>query len=159
MVGFHPTKSDTSLFLHFHNNIALFVLIYVDDILITGNSNSAIQRLIHSLSQHFALKDLGTLHYFLGIEATWTLDGGLHLSQTKYIQDLLRKTNMLSSKPQPTPMLSTTRLTIDATTAVDDPSFYRSVVGSLQYILITHPELAYSVNKACQFMNNPQHHH
>ena len=158
-LGFHPTKSDTSLFLHFHNNITLFVLIYVDDILITGNSNSAIQHLIHSLSQHFALKDLGTLHYFLGIEATWTLDGGLHLSQTKYIQDLLRKTNILSSKPQPTPMLSTTRLTIDATTAVDDPSFYRSVVGSLQYILITRPELAYSVNRACQFMNNPQHHH
>ena len=56
-------------------------------------------------------------------------------------------------------MLSTTRLTIDATTAVDDPSFYHSVVGSLQYILITRPELAYSVNRACQFMNNPQHHH
>jgi len=49
-LGFNPTKSDTSLFLHFHNNITLFVLIYVDDILITGNSNTAIQCLIHSLS-------------------------------------------------------------------------------------------------------------
>jgi len=49
-LGFHPTISDPSLFLHFHYNITLFILIYVDDILITGNSNSAIQRLIHSLS-------------------------------------------------------------------------------------------------------------
>jgi len=158
-LGFHPTKSDTSLSLHFHNNITLFVLIFVEDILITGNLNIVIQRLIHSLSQHFARKNLGTLHYFLGVEATLTLDGGLHHFQTKYIQDLLHKTNMLSSKPQPTPMLSTTHLTKNATTAVDDPFLYRSVVKSLQYILITRSELAYSVKKVCQFMNNPQHHH
>jgi len=66
---------------------------------------------------------------------------------------------MGSSKPQPTPMLSISRLTKDATTAVEDPSLYRSVVGSLQYLLITRPELTYSVNRVCQFMHNPQHHH
>jgi len=87
--------------------IILFVLIYVDDILITGNSQTAIQLLIASLSQHFGLKNLGRLHYFLGVEAHWTTDGGLHLSQTKYIIDLLQKTNMGFSKPQPAPMLST----------------------------------------------------
>ena len=138
-LGFNPTKSDTFLFLHFHNNITLFILIYVDDILTTGNSNTAIQRLIHSLNQHFALKNLDTLHYFLGVEATWTLDGGLHLSQTKYILDLLHKTNMLSSKPQPTPMLSTSCLTKDATSVVDDPSLYQTVVGSLQSLVQNLP--------------------
>ncbi|XP_068466265.1 uncharacterized mitochondrial protein AtMg00810-like [Phaseolus vulgaris] len=115
--------------------------------------------LISSLQQHFGLKDLGRLHYFLGIEISWTTHGSLHLSQTKYITDLLHKSGMLSSKPQPTPMISSMRLTRDGTTTVDDSSLYRSVVGSLQYILITRPELSYSVNKVCQYLHNPQLHH
>jgi len=136
-LGFSSNISDTSLFIHFKNDIILFVFIYVDDILITGNSTTIIQSLITDLSKHFGLKNIGRLHYFLGVKAHWTSDGGLHLSQTKYIHDLLHKANMGSSKPQPTPMLSTSCLTKDATTAFDDPSLYRSVVGSLQYLLIT----------------------
>jgi len=97
--------------LHYKNDLILFVLIYVDDILITGNSNNVIQLLIKSLCQHFSLKNLWHLHYFLGVEAHWTTDGGLHLSQTKCIFDLLQKNNMASSKPKPTPMLSTSSLT------------------------------------------------
>jgi len=135
-LGFSPTKSDTSLFLHFTNDTTLFVLIYVDDILITGNSTLPFNS-SSNLNQHFALKNLGSLQYFLGVEAHWTSDGGLHLSQTMYILDLLQKTNMISSKPQPTPMLSTSRLTKDVTTVVNDPSLYQFVVGSLQYLLIT----------------------
>jgi len=158
-LGFSPTISDTSLFIHFKNDIILFVLIYVDDILITGNSTTAIQSLITKLSKHFGLKNIGRLHYFLGVEAHWTSSGSLHLAQTKFIYDLLHKANMGSSKPQPTPMLSTSRLTKDVTTAFDDPSLYRFVVGSLQYLLITRPKLSYSVNRVCQFMHNPQHHH
>jgi len=79
----------------------------------------------------------------------------IHLVQTKYIRDLLQKTGMLTSKPQPTPMISSSRLVQDGTITVDDSSLCRSVVDSLQYILITRPELAYSVNKVCQFMHQP----
>ena len=157
--GFSATKSDTSLFIKTTKNVTLFVLIYVDDILITGSSLVAIQSLIFSLQQHFGLKDLGHLHYFLDIVISWTTHGSLHLSQTKYITDLHHKSGMLSSKPQPTPMISSMRLTRDGTIAVDDPSLYRSIVGSLQYILITRPELSYSVNKVCQYLHNPQLHH
>jgi len=69
------------------------------------------------------------------------------------------KTGMLTSKPQPTPMISCSHLTQGGTTAVDDSSLYRLVVGSLQYILNTNLELAYNVNKVFQFMHQPQQHH
>jgi len=114
-LGFSSTKSDSSLFIKTYTHVTLFVLIYVDDILITGNS----------------LSDLQSLHYFFGIEASWTTNGSLNLSQMKYIKDLLQKSGMVSSKPQPTRMISSIRLTRDDTTTFDDPSLYRSIVGSL----------------------------
>jgi len=131
----------------------------VDDIIITGSSTHAIKSLISHLSSRFALKDLGPLHYFLGIEVSKVADGSFHLSQTNYINDLLRRTDMTTAKAQPTPMLSTLRLQQDGSTAVSDATLYRSVVGALQYILITRPDLSYAVNKTCQFMHNPQDHH
>ena len=158
-IGFRSTISDPSLFVRFANSSTLFVLIYVDDIIITGSSSTAITSLITTLSSHFALKDLGPLHHFLGIEVSTLPSGHLHLSQRRYIQNLLHRTNMLDSNPQPTPMISSLKLPKDATAAVPDPSMFRSVVGALQYALFTRPELTYSVNKVSQFMHSPQEHH
>jgi len=78
------------------------------------------------------LKDLGSLLYFLGIETSWNKDGNIHLSQTKYIKDILQKANMLGSKSQRTPIVSSLHLTQDGTTPVPDTFLYRSIVGSLQ---------------------------
>jgi hypothetical protein len=80
------------------------MLIYVDDIIIVSSSDVAVTRLLHQLQDDFAAKDLGSLHYFLGIEVRHTLQG-LFLIQRKYIYDLLTRTNMLNSKGVPTPML------------------------------------------------------
>jgi len=137
----------------------MMVLIYVDDIIITRTSTSHIQALISCLRQHFALKDMGRLYYFLGIKASWTTNGDLHLSQTKYIKDLFNKSNMSSARPQLSPMISSTRIAQDGSTTFSDTSLYRSIVGSLQYLILTCPEISYSVNKVCQFMYNPQEHH
>jgi len=101
--GFTPTKSDSSLFINIQSDFTLFVLIYVDDILIIGTSPKDVSSLISKLRLHFALKDLGRLHYFLSIDVSWHSDGTIHLVQTKYIWDLLQKAGMLTSKPQPTP--------------------------------------------------------
>ena len=158
-LGFTPTKSDTSLFVRFTPSHTLFVLVYVDDILITGSSLSAITTLISSLNSCFALKNLGDLHHFLGIQVTRTSMGDMHLSQSQYIRELLHPTTMVSSNPQPTPMISTVRLQQNSSIAFHDPTLYRSVVGTLQYLLVTHPELSYSINKVAQFMHAPQNHH
>jgi len=79
----------------------------------------------------------------------------VHLSQQKYITDLLHRTNMHAAKPLLTPMQTNLRLQKDASSALHDPSQFRSVVGALQYILITRPKLSFAVNKVCQFMHNP----
>ncbi|RVW56208.1 Retrovirus-related Pol polyprotein from transposon RE2 [Vitis vinifera] len=120
-----------------------------------GSSSQEIHELISRLRGLFSLKDLGELSYFLGIEVKKTIDGGLHLSKKKYIQDLLKKTKMDGAKSLPTPMLSGLKLSTGMGDPIDNVFEYRSVVGALQYITITRPEIAFSVNKVCQFMQKP----
>jgi histone deacetylase 1/2 len=79
----------------------IFFLIYVDDIIVTSSSSQAVSTLLKDLRQEFALKDLGDLHYFLGIEVKKT-DDGILLSQEKYSQDILTRAGMLACKPSPT---------------------------------------------------------
>ena len=90
------------MFLYHSLNVIIVVLVYVDDIVITGNSNYLISKLIQFLIFNFALKDLGNLHYFLCIEAIRTKEN-LFLTQTKYIKDLLQQVQMTEAKHIATP--------------------------------------------------------
>jgi len=135
--GFKPTRCDTSLFVHATPKFITYILVYVDDIIITGISNSAIQYVISKLHSLYPLKDLGTLHFFLGIEAKHTTTGALLLSQSKYINDLLSKVNMHNAKPIKTPLAPGSQLHMDGTNSFSDPTLYRYVVGALQYATIT----------------------
>lgn len=110
--------------------------------------------MIHSLSLSFPLKDLGSLHFFLGLEIH-PFANGLHLSQAKYICDLLKKTNMDASKPVTSPMSASVKLSLNDGPLFDKPTLYRNTIGSLQYLSLTCPDIAYSINKVCQFMHNP----
>ncbi|KAF7843731.1 Retrovirus-related Pol polyprotein from transposon TNT 1-94 [Senna tora] len=85
--------------------------------------------------------------------------GGLILTQSAYIKDLLAKAGLTDSKPQPTPMVSSLKLRGTTDDPFVDPTQYRSIVGALQYTTITRPEISFSVNKVCQFMHNPQNSH
>lgn len=97
--------ADSSLFVHKHGSIVIYLLIYVDDILITGNNPNCITQLTQDMSRRFSMKDLGSLHYFLGTEVYGSTNG-MHLSQSKYILDLLTRTNMLDCKPVSTPSIA-----------------------------------------------------
>jgi hypothetical protein len=88
------------------------MLIYVDDIIIISSSTSATERLLHQLGNDFAVKNLGRLSYFLGIEVQHTPQGMI-LTQQKYIHDLLTRTNMLASKGMATPMAPTDKLVLN----------------------------------------------
>jgi len=114
-----------------------FYPLYVDDIIITTTLSHAISYFISMICNSYALKDLGTLHYFFGVEVSWTKDGYIHLYQSRYIKDLLAHTNMLDYKPQSTSVISFLHLTQDVSTVVLYPTVYHSVVKALQYILIT----------------------
>lgn len=156
--GFQASKSDTSLFIQYIGEDILLVLIYVDDILITGSHSKHIESVIQNLNSEFALKDLGEFNYFIGVEVIPTLEG-LHLSQTKYIGDILRKANMLDSKGYNTPMNIYDKLHKDKRVVFDKPSLYRSIIRSLQYVLIIKPDIAFNVNKLSQFLAALTVHH
>ena len=158
-LGFNSSKCDPSLFVQISGTHCIYVLVYVDDIIITGSNSSSLQQLITLLDSEFSLKDLGPLHYFLGIEVTKLSDGSLHLSQQKYIHDLLTRSKMNNAKGIATPMVSNLKLSKSATPSFSDPQLYRSIVGALQYATVTRPEISFSVNKCCQFMQNPAEEH
>lgn len=157
--GFTSSKCDPSLFMLHAPTYCLLVLVYVDDIIVTGSSMSHIQSLITQLNQAFSLKQLGKLDFFLGIEVQHLKNGSILLSQSKYIRDLLERASMSSAKGLPTPMVSNLKLSKMGGNHVADPTFYRSIVGALQYATITRPEISYSVNKACQFLSQPLEEH
>lgn len=139
-LGFRCSRSDTSLFILKTVSGCLYILIYVDDIIVIGFKSSLISEFIASLSTYFPVKDLGSLHYFLGIEVTRSASG-LYLSQCKYISNLLVHINMHQSKPVSTHMPFSLKLSTVDGCSFDDPHLYQSVVGSLQYLAFTKPDI------------------
>lgn len=156
--GFINSVSDTSLFIQTKGTSIVYILVYVDDILVTGNSTTLIQQTLTALAQRFSVKEHEELHYFLGIEANRNTQG-LHLSQRRYILDLLDRTKMLGVKPVNTPMATTPKLSITSGSRLQDPTEYRSIVGSLQYLAFTRPDISFPVNRLSQFMHAPTNEH
>jgi len=153
-LGFRGAKTDSSLFIFKSPEFTMFILIYVDDIIITCSKDSAIDNLLSLLQSDFSIKDLGLLNFFLGIEVVDTPDGSL-LSQKRYILDILRRTNMVAAKPVSSPMSTATNLSAFEGAFFDDPTLYRSTVGALQYLCITRPDISFTVNKLSQFLHQP----
>jgi histone deacetylase 1/2 len=155
-LGFVPSQADTSLFVFGKKGVTIYMLIYVDDIIITGSSQQVVSNLMKKLRESFAVKDLGDLSYFLGIEVTRT-DSGIALTQAKYAADLLKPVNMHNCKDIATPMSSSERLSKTSGILLSDElAFsYRSTVGSLQYLCLTRPDIAFAVNRVCQFLATP----
>ena len=142
------------MFTYHRDSTHAFLLVYVDDILVTSNVRSFIDELISNLQLDFAMKDLGQLSYFLGIEATRD-SSGLHLRQTRYIIDLLDHVNLIGIRPYRAPCVSGPKVSKFNGDPLLDPSEYRHTVGALQYIALTRPDIAYSVNQLCQHMQAP----
>ena len=146
------------MFIQIATTHTIFILVYVDDILVIGCNSEEVQTIINQLNKSFTLKDLGEVDYFLGIQVRHTTEG-LHLSQTKYIKDLLCKAKMQFAKSSTTLMTSGLKLSVYGSDPVENGQLYRSIVGALQYVTITRPEISYCVNSVCQFMQNPLESH
>jgi hypothetical protein len=132
------------------------VLVYVDDIIVASSSQDATTSLLKHLEKDFALKDLGELHYFLGIEVV-KINGGILLTQTKYAEDLLKKTSMLGCKPVGTPLSTSEKLSTHVGELLGplDAIHYHNIIGGLQYLMLMRPDLAFSINKVCQYLHAP----
>ncbi|CAH9110232.1 unnamed protein product [Cuscuta epithymum] len=153
--GFSQSRSDSSMFIYRTDSQVVYILLYVDDILITGSSASFVSSVIKTLSHQFAMKDLGDIHYFLGVQAKRTPQG-LFLSQEKYISDLLRRFHLHTVKPVRTPLPLRITLSLTDGELLSDVTQYRSMVGALQYLTLTRPDITYVVHLVSQFMHAPR---
>ncbi|GAU51268.1 hypothetical protein TSUD_412550 [Trifolium subterraneum] len=151
--GFQNAKNDTSLFFLKGADHTTFLLIYVDDIIVTGSNIKFLEAFTNQLNTAYSLKDLGPLHYFLGVEVHRD-DSGMYLRQTKYIRDVLKKFNMENTSACPTPMV-TGRQFIAEGELMSNPTLYRQAIGALQYLTNTRPDIAFAVNKLSQYMSTP----
>jgi histone deacetylase 1/2 len=157
-MGFLRCPYDQSLFYQRQGSDILLLLIYVDDILITGSSPSQISAFISHLSSVFSMKDLGDIHYFLGLQIARDATT-ITVTQTRYLVSLLQKFSLAGAKPVATPLASGTLLTATEGALLSDPTFYRQLVGSLQYLTLTRPDISYSVHRVCQYMHAPREPH
>ncbi|XP_028965114.1 uncharacterized mitochondrial protein AtMg00810-like [Malus domestica] len=157
-LGFQSSHADPSLFVQSSQQGIVVLLLYVDDVILTGSSFQLIAQVIKALTTEFEMKDLGDLHYFLGLQISHTAEG-LFVSQSKYISELVAKVDLQACKPCATPCLPCHRLLKDDGKPYHSPDQYRSIVGALQYLTFTRPDIAFFVNQACQFMHNPMESH
>ncbi|KAG8482492.1 hypothetical protein CXB51_023954 [Gossypium anomalum] len=159
VLGFHASHADLSLFVRTSFDGQLLLMAYVDDIVITGSSGAAIDSVVRQLHSKFALKDMSRLNFFLGIEIH-TTSQGMYLSQRKYVKEILAKANITGVAATLTPMVCMPKLVaFDESQACLDGHLYRSLVGMLQYLCITRPDLSFYVNKPSQYMNSPSDSH
>ncbi|GJU86077.1 ribonuclease H-like domain-containing protein [Tanacetum coccineum] len=155
--GFIQSQSDHSLFIKNTNDIFVALLVYVDDIVITGNDSLEINKVKEFLSSKFQIKDLGKLKYFLGIEILEEIDG-VFISQRKYCLELLQEFGMLACKPISTPM-ETNHVMAHSPTE-KDPLLtniigFHKLVGKLIYLTHTRPDISYIVQCLSQRMHAP----
>ena len=141
--GYLQCQADHTLFVkHSPRGKITILIVYVDDIILTGDYDEEIQRLKKVLAKEFEIKDLGSLKYFLGMEIARSKQG-IVVSQRKYILDLLRETKMLECKPAETPMDYTVKLGMIENGAPVDKGRYQRLVGKLIYLSHTRPNIGF----------------
>jgi len=151
---YKQNNSDHTLFLKRKGDLITCLIIYVDDMIITGSDIEEISQLKNNLFREFEMKDLGGLKYFLGIEVIRS-NKGIFISQRKYIMDLLAETGMVDCKPIDTPMQVNHGLKFEEGANLADKERYQRLVGKLIYLSHTRPDIAYAVGVISQFMHQP----
>ncbi|KAJ0472560.1 putative RNA-directed DNA polymerase [Helianthus annuus] len=159
--GYVQSKCDHSLFMMSKSEITVFLLVYVDDIVITGNSEVEIKRIKHILHETFRIKDLGILKYFLGIEVLYE-NKTVCLSQRKYCLELLSEFGYLGCKPVSVPIEQSSLITSKLEKNQQDLkniTGFQKLIGKLIYLSLTRPDISYTVQFLSQFMHKPKEVH
>lgn len=157
--GYLQSQADHTLFIkHFTNGKITMLIVYVDDIVLTGNYEEEMRRLKLLLSKEFEIKDLGHLRYFLGMEVARS-SKGISVSQRKYVLDLLKETGNSGCRPVDTPMDPNTKLKSEAEEMLVDKGQYQRLVGKLIYLTHTRPDISFAVSLVSQFLSNPSETH
>jgi hypothetical protein len=156
-LGFEKSEADPNLYYIVVGEDPLILLLYVDDLFITG-----VERLIssckESLASEFEMTDIGLMHYFLGLEV-WQEPGHIFLGQGKYVCDILSRFQMEDCRPMTTPMITNWKKLHASESQLVDSTLYRQLIGSLMYLVNTRPDICFVVNTLSQFMVEPRRVH
>ena len=157
-VGYTQSQADHTLFIKRYQNRTTALIVYVDDIVMTGDDPEEIQRMKSFLGTEFEVKDLGLLRYFLGIEVCRS-KRGVFISQRKYVLDLLTETGKLGARTADTPIEQNHKLNDMDGELLEDVGRFQRLVGRLIYLSLTRPDIAYAVSVISQFMHAPRSSH
>jgi hypothetical protein len=152
------SKYDSSLFLCTTSTGFVFLLVYVDDIVITGTDSLLISNLQHHFQDCFHMKDLGFLTYFLGLEVH-SSSSGVFVHRYKYAQDLIALADLQDSSPVDTPLEVNVKFRRNDGDLLPNQTLYRQLVGNLNYLTITRPDIFFAVQQVSQFIQSSRHLH
>lgn len=160
LLAWHLTQSqsDPNLYFTHIGSDTIALLVYVDDILITGSSIHLISQLKNHLHQTFQTNDLGPIKRYLGVQFDRT-SHGLHMHQTEYALSILQQFNMEDCSPAFTPLPEGTNPSKNSSTPPVDATLYRMLVGKLLFLTKTRPDITHAVSVVSRFMQNPQEAH
>jgi len=156
-LGFTKSKAYSNLYFKVMNDEPMILFLYVDDLFLTGEEKLIIE-CKKRLTSEFEMKDLGLMHYFLGLEVWQSLER-IFLNQGKYAVKILKRFDMLEYKPMNTPMETKLKLLVDTSSELIDVALYRRIIGSLMYLTNTRLDICFSVNTLSQFLVEPIHVH
>ena len=157
--GFVRSENEPTLYVKKSDNgDFLVVCIYVDDMIYMGSSQKLVFEFKSCMMSEFEMSDLGNLQYFLGLEVQ-QVDDGIFVSQRKYAKDLLSKFGMQSCNGVATPMNPKEKLQQDDGTEFANPRYYRSLVGGLNYLTNTRPDIMFSVSVLSRYLHTPTMQH
>jgi hypothetical protein len=156
-MGFEKSEADPNLYYILVGEDPLILVLYVDDLFLTG-SEKLIEGCKRDLASEFEMKDIGLMHYFLGLEV-WQRTGQIFLGQGKYAVDILRRFEMTDCRPMSTPMTTNLKKLDASESELVDPTLYRQLIGSLMYLVNTRPDICFVVNTLSQFMVEPRRVH
>ena len=132
----------------------MIIAVYVDDILITGSSDEAIEVFKQQMGRFFEMTDLGKLSYYLGIEVDQG-DGYIELKQSSYANNILEKAGLRDCNPSKYPMDPKEQISKDEKGKPVDSTMYKSIVGGLRYLVNTRPDIAFSVGVVSRYIEHP----
>jgi len=157
-IGYKQSNSDHILFLKGNKRAITALIVYVNDMIVTGNDPEEKEALQNHLAQEFEMKSLGHLKHFIGIEVS-RLKEGIFLSQRKYALDLLKETNMTACSLLSTPIEENLKLSLHPQQIHTNKERYQRLVGRLMYLVHTRLDLAYILSVISQFMHSPSEEH
>jgi hypothetical protein len=156
-MDFIQSEHEHAMYRRSHGDDILLVGVYVDDLVITGSSLTAVEEFKEEMKRVFLMSDVGLLSFYLGIEVRQDA-GGITLRQAHYAKKILEMAGMTDCKAAATTMEERLRLSRDSTAEEVDATLYRRIVGSLWYLIHTWPDLTYAVEYVSRFERPTEEH-